>query len=97
MTTTGYYICKLPVLEIWKYTGKLYEINSDFSFNVFPELPRILIVLVPIENEIINYFMGAEVQLEKWEKPLLKIAYKDIMKKYDSWFSKIEKDWFEND
>lgn len=60
-------------------------ISRNDLFGVIAEAKRILIVLVPIEKSIIEYFQD-EPSLGDWDVSFPKIAFDRLIAEYDEWF-----------
>jgi len=67
-------------------------LTSDEFFGVVPETGRLLVVLMPIEMEIIKYWTQKE-QIQKepiaeWDHPFGKWEFNDLWKQYKAWHLK---------
>ena len=69
---------------------------SDF-FNIVPEVPRLIMVLNPIEQTIMEHFKKAEKPIEEWDYPFQKIAFDYVKRKHKRWFNKTGKKWLKKD
>jgi len=73
------------------YMLKSSYITCDDFFGVAPEARRLLLVLEPIEHEIVSRYSGHEPSVASWDKPFDKLFFKYVQDEYDSWFARTGK------
>jgi hypothetical protein len=70
-------------------------ISEDAFFTLVPEVQRLIIVLEPIDNAIIEHYKTTEnaTTQKKWDRPMRKTAYQYIRDRHEKWFKKHDKEF----
>lgn len=67
-------------------------LKPDDLFRVIPEMGRLLVVLIPIEVAILEYWSKAEgAPIAEWDAPVGKWEFRDLYREYLKWYSKTGK------
>jgi hypothetical protein len=73
------------------YMLKSNYITADDFFVVAPEARRLLLVLEPIEREIVRKYSSGELSAAAWDKPFDKLFFEYVKSEYDRWFARTGK------
>jgi len=80
--TASQFVSKMGYMMIKGYVG------PDDLFSVVPEMPRLLLVLAPIERAVCEHFEAIEPAVAEWDAPFDKLVFESIDERYLKWYKR---------